>query len=98
MCCLSRSSKWRRSKTHFSIFDKVEDGTTITINQEEQMKAVKIHPWVTMSANQILNPPKKFGWRDAKTIAKKACKWIAIVIGFILMCIAIYGAVWFAMA
>ena len=85
----------RQLETRFRIFDPIE--TTSTTNKVNQMKT-PVHPWMTTSACNILNPPKKFGFKDVKFITKKIVKAVVILVGFVAICAGLYGLLWLAMA
>ncbi len=57
-----------------------------------------LHPYVTTSACHILNPPKKFGFRDAKRIGMKVLKVTGFVLGWAATFAAIYACFWIAWA
>jgi hypothetical protein len=52
-----------------------------------------LHPYVTMSARDILNQPKKFGFRDAVCIAEKVFKATGITVGVATAIAAFFGLI-----
>ena len=96
-------------KPHFvGLFGRKSDGKPFTLRElicgennqpsnkkEQKMKSAPLHPYVTMSAWEILNPPAKISLRKITWAVVKAT---AKGIGILILAAAIYVAVWILFA